>query len=119
VVTKTTKGVLAGVAVAALAATGVAAVVRYRQGQKPSPDQRAGLDELAARLGEADGAAGTNLSGGVRRVLDSLQRTQGISAGRLRQWIAGVRHGTLSDDQAAVAESDFGALEREADQGGV
>jgi hypothetical protein len=55
----------------------------------------------------------------VSRVLDSLQRTQGISAGRLRHWIAGVRHGTLSDDQAAVAESDFGALEREADQGGV
>lgn len=35
--TKTTTKVLAGVAVAALAAAGVAAVIRYRQGQQPHP----------------------------------------------------------------------------------
>ena len=30
-----------------------------------------------------------------------------------------MRQGTLSDEQATLAESDFDALEREADQGGV
>ena len=36
--TKPTSKVMAGVAVAALATAGVAAVIRYRQGQKPDPD---------------------------------------------------------------------------------
>jgi hypothetical protein len=97
----------------------VAAVVRYRQGQNPSPDERAGLDELAARLDEHDGAAKDTPPGRVARILDNLQRSQGISAGRLRRWIAGLRHGTLTAEQATVAESDLAALEREADQGGV
>jgi hypothetical protein len=117
--TKTTKRVLAGVAVAALATAGVAAVMRYRQGHKPHPDEHAHLDELEARLHEVEapdkGAPPTR----VGRVVDNLQRNQGISVARLRQWITGLRHGTLSPEQAAVAESDFNALEREADQGGA
>jgi hypothetical protein len=52
--TKTTTRVLAGVAVAALAAAGVAAVIRYRQGQKPHPDEHAHLDELETRLYEVE-----------------------------------------------------------------
>jgi hypothetical protein len=116
--TKTTTKVLAGVAVAALAAAGVAAVIRYRQGHQPHPDERHHLDELEARLSEVD-EPGRKPSTGVGRVIDNLQRNQGISVARLRQWIAGLRHGTLSPEQADVAESDFDALEREAEQGGA
>lgn len=117
--TKTTTRVLAGVAVAALAAAGVAAVVRYRQGQKPHPDERAHLDELEARLYEVEEPDKSTTPTHVGRVIDNLRRNQGISVARLRQWITGLRHGTLSPEQATVAESDFDALEREADQGGA
>jgi hypothetical protein len=117
--TKTTTRVLAGVAVAALAAAGVAAVIRYRQGEKPHPDEHAHLDELEARLSEVDGPARDTVPTRVVRVVEKLQRDQGISLQRLRQWITGLRHGTLSPDQATVAEADFDALEREAEQGGV
>ena len=49
-VPRTTTKVLAGIAVAALAAAGVAAVVNHRRGHSPDPDARAHLDELDARL---------------------------------------------------------------------
>lgn len=117
--TKATTKVLAGVAVATLAAAGVAAVVNYRRGQKPDPAERAHLDELDARLNEAAEPGSDTPPSRVGRVLESLQRNQGISVGRLRHWITGVRQGTLSPEEATVAESDLGALEREADQGGV
>jgi hypothetical protein len=117
--TKTTTRVLAGVAVAALAAAGVAAVMRYRQGQKPHPDERAHLDELEARLHEVEEPDKNVSATRVGRTVASLQRNHGISVTRLRQWIAGLRQGTLSPEQANVAESDFDALEREADQHGV
>ena len=117
--TRTTTGRLAGFAVAALATAGVAEVIRDRQGQKPDPAQREHLDELEARLYELD-EPGKNLpSTDVSRVVDRLQRDHGISAGRLRRWITGLRQGTLSPEQAIVAESDFEALEREADQRGA
>lgn len=116
---RTTTKVLAGVAVAALAAAGVAAVVNYRRGHKPDPDERAHLDELDARLSDAEEPGSETPPGRIGRILESLQRNQGISVGRLRGWITGVRQGTLSPEQAAVAESDFDALERQADQGGV
>jgi hypothetical protein len=118
-VTRTTTKVLAGVAVAALAAAGVAAVVNYRRGQKPDSEERALLDELDARLDVAEEPGSDNPPGRIRRILDNLQRNQGISVARLRSWITGVRQGTLSPEQATMAESDFDALEREADQGGV
>jgi hypothetical protein len=111
--------VLSGVAVAALAAASVTAVVRYRLGQKPGPDARASLDELAVRLEEADAAGGNAPIGGVGRVLETLQRTQGLTVQRLHQWIVSLRAGTLTPDQTTVAESDLGALEREADQVGL
>jgi hypothetical protein len=117
--TKTTTRALAGVAVAALAAAGVAAVIRYRQGQKPDPDERVHLDELEARLNEVEEPDRSILPTRVSRVVENLQRNQDISVARLRQWITGLRHRTLSPEQATVAESDFDALEREADQGGV
>ncbi len=117
--TKATTRVLAGVAVAALAAAGVAAVIRYRQGQKPDPDEGSHLDELEARLDEIEEADKNDPPTGVGRVVENLQRNQAISVARLRQWIAGLRHGTLSPEQATVAESDFDALEREADQRGA
>jgi hypothetical protein len=118
-VTRTTTKVLGGIAVAALAAAGVAAVVNYRRGQEPEPEERAHLDELDARLEQASGPGADNSSGHIGRIVDSLQRNQGISVRRLRGWITAVRHGTLSPEQATVAESDFDALEREADQGGI
>jgi hypothetical protein len=118
-VTRTTTKVLASVAVAALAAAGVAAVVNYRRGQKPDPEEHAHLDELDARLDVAEEPGSDTAPGRIGRILDNLQRNQGISVGRLRTWISGVRRGTLTPEQATVAESDFGALEREADQGGV
>jgi hypothetical protein len=117
--TKTTTRVLAGVAVAALAAAGVAAVMRYRLGQKPHPDERAHLDELEARLDEVEVPDENISQTRVGRVVENLQRNQGISVARLRQWITGLRHETLSPEQATVAESDFDALEREADKGGA
>jgi hypothetical protein len=117
--TRTTTRVLAGVAVAALATAGVATVIRYRQGQKPHPAQREHLDELEARLYELDEPGKNIPSADVSRVVDRLQRDHGISAGRLRRWITGLRRGTLSPEQAIVAESDFEALEREADQRGA
>jgi hypothetical protein len=116
--TKTTTRVLAGVAVAALAAAGVAAVVRYRQGQTPHPDEDAHLDELEARLHEAE-EPDEKVPAHVGRVLNDLDRNQGIPVARLRQWIARLRRGTLSPEQATMAESDFDALEREADQRGA
>jgi hypothetical protein len=116
---RTTTKVLAGVALATLAAAGVAAVVNHRRGQKPDPEERAHLDELDTRLDVAEEPHSDAPPGRIGRILDSLQRNQGISVGRLRSWITGVRQGTLSPEQAAVAESDFDALEREADQGGV
>jgi hypothetical protein len=117
--TKTTTRVLAGVAVAALAAAGVAAVMHYRQGHKPHPDEHAHLDELEARLHEVEEPDRNVPPTRIGRVVENLQRNHGISAARLQRWIAGLRHGTLSPEQAAVAESDFDALEREADQGGA
>jgi hypothetical protein len=117
--TKTPTRVLAGVAVTALATAGVAAVIRYRQGQKPDPDVRAHLDELEARLNEVEEPDKNIPPSRVGRVVEKLKRDQGISVARLRQWITGLRHGTLSPEQAIVAESDFEALEREADQGGA
>jgi len=115
--TKTTTRVMTGVAVAALATAGVAAVVRYRQGQKPDPDERAHLEELEARLYEVDNPGENMPTSRLGRVVERLQRQQGISVARLRQWVTALRHGTLSSEQAIVAESDFDALEREADQG--
>jgi hypothetical protein len=117
--TRTTTRVLAGVALGTLAAAGVAAIVNYRRGQAPDPGERSRLDELDARLNEAEEPGADTPPGRVGRILDSLQRNQGISVGRLRRWITAVRQGTLSPEQTTVAESDFGALEREAEQGGV
>jgi hypothetical protein len=114
----TTK-VLAGVAVAALAAAGVAAVVNYRLGRRPDPRQHAYLEELDARLEVTETSGSDTSPGGLGRILDALQRNRGVSAGRLRIWINGMRRGTLSAEQATLAESDFDALERDADQGGV
>ncbi len=116
---KTTAGVLASVAVAGLAAAGVAAVVRYRQGQKPDSGEHAYLDELEARLRDVEESPADMRPTRVGRLIEHLQRSQGISAVRLRRWISGLRNGTLSPEQATVAESDFDALEREADQGGL
>jgi hypothetical protein len=117
--TKPTTKVLAGAAVAVLAAAGVAAVVRYRLGRKPDPEERAHLDELETRLSEVEEPDTNTTPTRVGRVVENLQRNHGISSARLRQWITGLRQGTLSPEQATVAESDFGALEREADQGGA
>lgn len=117
--TKPTSKVMAGVAVAALATAGVAAVIRYRQGQKPDPDERAYLDELEARLSEVEEPGQDVPQSRVGRVVERLQRQQDISVARLRGWVTALRHGTLSPEQAIVAESDFEALEREADQGGA
>jgi hypothetical protein len=118
-VTRTTTKVLAGVAVAALAAAAVATLVNHQRGQEPDSDERAYLDELDARLDEVESATGDTPPGRLRRVLDSLKRNQDISVSRLRRWVAGVRLGTLSPEQAAVAEGDLDALEKEADQGGA
>lgn len=117
--TRTTTKVLAGVAIAALAATGVAAVVNLRQGQKPEADERAHMDELDARLNGAKAPGSDIPSSATWRLLENLQRNRGISVGRLRSWIAALKQGTLSPEQAIGAESDFTALEREADQGGM
>jgi hypothetical protein len=119
VMTKTTKRAMAGVAVAALATAGVAAVIRYRQGQELDPDERAHLDELEARLDDVEEPSKNNPTSRVGRVVERLQRHQGIPVARIRQWVIALKHGTLSPEQAIVAESDFEALEREADQGGV
>jgi hypothetical protein len=119
VTTRTTKGVLAGVGVAAVAAACVTAVIRYRLGQQPTTEDRVGLDALATRLDEADGFDKNAPPAAVGRMLGTLQRTHGLSTARLRQWIAGVREGTLTPEQATVAESDLGILEREADQVGL
>lgn len=117
---KSTTRVLAGVALATLAAAGVAAVVRHRLGQRPPAEERASMDELDARLTEvAEPGESQQPPAHLGPVIEKLQRNQGISPARLRRWIAGLRRGTLSPEQASLAESDFGALEREADQGGA
>lgn len=117
--TKTTTTVVASVAVAGLAAAAVAAVVRYRQGQMPRPDECAHLDELEARLHDVEEPNKNLAPTHVGRVIRNLVRDQDISVARLRQWIVGLRHGTLSPEQANMAESDFDALEREAHQRGA
>jgi hypothetical protein len=111
--------VIAGVAVATLAAAAVAAVVDYRRGQRLDPHQRVSLNELDARLEVAEGRGGSTPPDRLGRILDRLQRDRGISVGRLRSWITGVRQGTLSPEQATAAESDFDSLERKLDQGEV
>jgi len=118
-VTRTTTEVLASVAVAALATAALAAVVRYRQEQRPDPHERAHLDELDSRLVEVQEPGMNVPAGGLGRVVERLERSQGISVARLRRWIAGVRHETLTPEQTTAAESDFGALERETAQDGV
>jgi hypothetical protein len=77
------------------------------------------LDELDSRIEAAEGQGDSTPPGGLGRILNGLQRKRDISATRLRHWIVGVKHGTLSPEQAILAESDFDFLEREADQGGV
>jgi hypothetical protein len=116
--TRSTTKALAGVALATLAAAGVAAVVNHRRGRKPDPDQHAHLDELGARLADAADSSHAP-SGRIRRILDALQRNHGISSGRLQGWIADVKQGTLGAEQATVAESDFDTLERHANQDGA
>jgi hypothetical protein len=118
-VTRTTTKVLAGVAVTALAAAGVAAMVNYRRGGEPDADERAHLDELDDRLKVVQPPGTGTPPSRIGRLLDGLHRNQGISVGRLRGWINGVRQGSLTQEQATLAESDFGALERDADQGGL
>jgi hypothetical protein len=115
----TTTKVLAGIALATLAAAAVAAIVNHRQGHKPDPDGPAYLDELDVRLNAAEQPGSDKRVGLIGRILDGMQRNQDISVTRLRRWIAGMRQGTLSPEQAIVAESDFDALEREAQQGGL
>lgn len=117
--TKTTTTVVAGVAVAGLAAAAVAAVVRYRQGQTPRPDECARLDELQARLQDVEEPNKNVPPTHVGRIVQKLVRDQDISVARLRQWIVRLRQGTLSPEQANMAESDFDALEREAHQRGA
>ncbi len=117
--TKTTTRVLTGVAVGALAAAAVAAIVRYRQGQTPHPDEDAHLVELEARLRDVEAPDKNVPPTQVGRVMQDLRRNQDISVARLRQWIVGLRQATLSPEQANLAESDFDALEREADQRGA
>lgn len=114
-----TNKLLAGVAVAALASAGVAAVVAYRRGAAARPRTRAYLDELDARLEAAEQAGAGDQPSRLGPILDALQRNRGVPVRQLRSWINGVRRGTLSPEQATVAESDFDALERAADQGGV
>jgi hypothetical protein len=109
--------VLTGVALAALAAAAVAAAVNHRRGMRPDSDEHAHLDELDVRLSAAQQPGTTQ--NGMARLLDGLLRNRGISIGRLRTWVHGVRQGSLSSEQAVVAESDFAALEREADQSGM
>lgn len=115
---KAASRVLASVAVATLAAAGAAAVIRHRQGRQAPADERAHLDELQVRLTEAE-TPGDLQPARVRRVVENLQRNQGITAAQLVRWITGLRHGTLTPEQASVAEHDFDVLEREADQGGA
>lgn len=115
---KTASRVLASVAVATLAAAGVAAVIRHRQGRQAPAGERAHLDELQLRLNEA-ATRGDPQPARVRRVVESLERNQGISTARLVRWIAALRRGTLTPEQATVAESDFDALERAAAQDGI
>jgi hypothetical protein len=110
---------LAGVAVAGLAAGAVAAIVRYRQGQALARDELAHLDELEVRLDEVEAPATNVVATPMRRVIQDLHRNQDVSVARLRRWIVGLRRGTLSSEQANVAESDFDALEREARQRGA
>jgi len=117
--TRTATNVLAGVSIAGLAATGVGAIVNHRRGRKLGPEEHAHLDELDARLEVPAALAGDAPPVRTARILDNLLRNQGISVERLRRWITGVRQGTLSPEQATLAENDFGALEREADQGGL
>jgi hypothetical protein len=119
VAARTTK-VLTGVALAALAAAAVAATVNHRRGLRPDPDEHAHLNELDVRLSAVQQPRpGTTAQDGVGRLLDGLLRNRGISIGRLRTWVSGLRQGNLNSDQAVAAESDFAALEREADQGGM
>lgn len=115
---RTTK-VLTGVALAALAAAAVAAAVNHRRGERPDPGEHAHLDELDVRLSTAQRPGPGTTPDGVGRLLDSLLRNRGISVGRLRSWVSGVRQGSLNSEQAVAAESDFAALEREADQSGL
>ena len=117
--TKPTTRVLAGVAVAALATTAVAAAVRYRQGHAPHPDDHVHLDELEARLHQVETGDNHRQPTHTGRVVQRLHRNQGISVARLRLWITGLRQANLSREQATIAESDFGALEREADERGA
>jgi hypothetical protein len=116
---KTTATVLAGVAVAVLAGAGVAAVIRYRQGHQPHPEEADHLDELDARLSEIEATDTSGAPPRLVKIVQNLERNQGISVARLRRWITGLRKGELSEEQATAAESDFDALEREADQGGA
>ena len=111
--------VLGGVSLADLAAAGIAAAVKYRRGLLSDADERAHLDELDARLAAVARLGSRTSSDQVGRIFEGLQRNRGITVGGLRRWIAGVTQGSLSLEQAVVAESDFGVLEREADQGGV
>jgi hypothetical protein len=110
---------LTGAALAALAAAAVAAAVNQRRGYQPDLRERAHLDELDLRLSAAKRPGPGMTPDAMGRLLDRLLRTQGISAGRLRTWVSGVRQGSLSSEQAVAAESDFAALEREADQSGM
>src|SRR6185312_13001333 len=112
---KTTATVLAGVAVAVLAGAGVAAVIRYRQGHQPHPEEADHLDELDARLSEIEATDTSGAPPRLVKIVQNLERNQGISVARLRRWITGLRKGDLSEEQATAAESDFDALEREAD----
>lgn len=81
--TRSTK-VLAGVAVAALAAAGAAAVVNYRQGRRPDPERRTYLEELDAQLEAAEGPGTDAQPACLGRILDTLQRNRGVSVRRLR-----------------------------------
>ena len=82
-------------------------------------DERAYLDELEARLFEVEEPGKDIPTSRVGQVVERLQRQQDNPVVRLRQWLVALRHGTLSPEQAIVAESDFQALEREADQRGA
>lgn len=54
--------------------------------------------------------------GRLNRVVETLERSHGVSVSRLRG-SAGIRQEAMTPVQAAATESDFDALEREADRG--
>jgi hypothetical protein len=113
------KKALAAATVAALAAAGVVAVVRYRQGHKLTSDDHEAVNELDSRLGAVEEGRDDPETRRFSKLLGRIQLGGADSVRHLRSRLKALRSAKLDDDQAIGTEAVLDRLDAGASQEGM